>query len=210
MIRKKEKKRWLIQTTGKKKKLQRTNLETKQGERIEGTRLKQQINVLEGWSGKKKSVQDSIPHRVLYQDTSRQASWPDSSLVDGHASYTQEGLLMDSKCSIGGLAYLSCVCLMCVCVSLYVTVDMHVTRYVPGTLDPCPPCLKSLCFHFCRHQAKLTCGFLGILPLLPPVSCRTTWIPVHITTPCCSMGPHAYVANTPPTEPSPQLRISGL
>lgn len=119
MIRKKEKKRWLIQTTGKKKKLQRTNLETKQGERIEGTRLKQQINVLEGWSGKKKSVQDSIPHRVLYQDTSRQASWPDSSLVDRHASYTQEGLLMDSKCSIGGLAYLSCVCLMCVCVCLY-------------------------------------------------------------------------------------------
>lgn len=103
--------RWLIQTTGKKKTTQRTNPETKQGERMEGTRLKQQINVLKGWRGKKKSVQDSIPHWVLYQDTSRQASWPDSSLVDGHASYTQEGLLIDNKCSIGGLAYLSCVCL---------------------------------------------------------------------------------------------------
>lgn len=55
--------RWLIQTTGKKEK---PSLETKQGERIEGTQLKQQINVLECWRGKKKcpgfdTAQSSLP-----------------------------------------------------------------------------------------------------------------------------------------------------
>ena len=47
MIRK-EKKTTQVANTGKKEKPQRTNLETKQGGRIEDTPLKQQINVLEG------------------------------------------------------------------------------------------------------------------------------------------------------------------
>lgn len=206
--------RWLIQTTGKKEK---PSLETKQGERIEGTQLKQQINVLECWRGKKKcpgfdTAQSSLPRYFQACKLTRFFLGGLACII--HTGGPPDGQQMLLHRQPSTYFYICLVCVWCACVCPYMwlwTRTWHGTRLELLTFVH----LVWRAFVFSSADTRLSwpVGFWEFSHFcLPSHTEPLELLTVHIATPCCYMGadPHAYVASTSPTEPSPQPCISGL
>lgn len=142
-------------------------------------------------------------------------------LVDGHALYTQEGLLMDRKYPKGCLGCVfifSCVYVMPMCVSIYVTVDTHMTWCVSGAQEITWALVLAfhlvwrvfVCTSACTRLAGLWVSGSSLTSASNLTAGALGW-QMHVTTPCFDMGsgPHAYAASSLPTQhlPSPASQV---